>query len=142
MTGRLSGSDQARDYLRELWHSSKTRTNATNSDALVKAAAVDDAAEVVHLVVAGADVDSPDCDGVRPVLAAARYGQRETVTFLLDRGAKSYALPGETKPLLCLVAVQGWADIAERILDAGVPVDTRNGRGAMALHKQLLSLMR
>jgi hypothetical protein len=123
-------------------------SSSPQSDALVKAAAVGDLAEIDRHVQGGADVNAaglfrlepmggpgpvpaemlPEVP-VPPLIAAASKGQSAAVQRLLELGAE----PNKKHPIFgsaLHAAVQtGSPDSVQLLLDAGVPADIKNMQG-------------
>ena len=89
---------------------------------------------LARLVRAGAGVDYRDMDGRSPLLIAAQKGDGESALALLRHRAGQRAGPPEDGgELLAAAAAHGDVATLRAILDAGVEVDTKNGRGQTAL---------
>eukprot|EP00741_Cyanophora_paradoxa_P001167 tig00000459_g1125.t1 len=67
------------------------------------------------------------------VFACAARGTAEGVRLLLARGAGAGAVDHEGSSLLHLAIANGWEEVAELVLGAGVPVDAGDGKGRTAL---------
>lgn len=92
-------------------------------EALYKAAAFGNVADVEKLLNAGANINVKlEGDGT-PLIAAAREGRTAVVRFLLDRGADpNLAVPGDGNPLI-MAAREGRVDIVVLLLDRGAVID-------------------
>jgi ankyrin repeat protein len=89
------------------------------ASALVMAARKGDKAEVGKLLDDGARIDAPDSAGGRTAMHwAAKEGQLEVVTLLIERGADLTVKDRAGKTPLCIAAESGKADVVQRILDA------------------------
>ncbi|HEX2463260.1 MAG TPA: ankyrin repeat domain-containing protein [Thermoanaerobaculia bacterium] len=87
--------------------------------------------EMMRLLLdAGADPNLGGADHQGALAVAVIHHQREAVDLLIDQGADVRADPQAGDPPL-LFAVD--LEIAERLLDAGAPVDARDARGGTAL---------
>ncbi|CAH9091376.1 unnamed protein product [Cuscuta europaea] len=64
----------------------------TDEEALCEAARKGDLDKVKSLIVSGVDVSYFDCNGLNPLMHAARHGHAQVVTYLLDAGAPWNAL--------------------------------------------------
>ena len=91
--------------------------------ALVETADEADIQGMADLLAAGADVNAAvDGDG-SPLIAAARSGSGEAVSYLLDRGADpNLGVTGDGNPLI-MAAVEGHASVVELLLNRGARVD-------------------
>jgi hypothetical protein len=130
---------------------SRDAATSPQSDALVRAAAAGDLAEIERLVQAGADVNAPGMLKIEPVgtshlmaapdlpsvpapplLAAASRGQATATERLIELGASA----GHVHPLFgsaLHVAVQkGSPETVEVLLAAGVRADLKNHQGQTA----------
>jgi ankyrin repeat protein len=87
--------------------------------------------EMLRLLLdAGADPNLGGAGNQTALAAAVIHHQDAAVDLLLDRGAKAGGDPRSgVPPLLFALDVE----IAERLLDAGAPVDARDARGGTAL---------
>lgn len=86
------------------------------------------------LLAAGADLESTDPKGYTALILASYNGQESTTALLLSRGARVDA--GDTErgnTALMGVAFKGYVPIAQRLIDGGADVNTRNFAGQTAL---------
>ena len=104
--------------------------DALDGRALTSAAAAGRLEMLRLLLDAGVDPNLSGANNQTALAAAVIHHQAEAVDLLLDRGAKAGGDPQSGEPPL-LFAVD--AEIAERLLDAGAPVDARDARGGTAL---------
>ena len=77
--------------------------------------------------------DQPGRSGVTPLAAAAFNGKDRLVALLLAHRADPLALDSTGKSPIVYAAARGHRAIVDRLLGAGVPVDTRHGNGLTAL---------
>lgn len=84
----------------------------------------------------GVDVDVRASKGMTPLLFAAQAGQLETCRVLAEHGADLRAQPLDEFGLNSLhkAVYNNKAEVARFLLEKGVPVDVRTGKGNTALH--------
>ena len=100
--------------------------------AAVRAGDVD---EVIRLLAAGANPNSPDALGGAPLLTASWLGQARIVSALLSHGANANAIHREAGASALEYAVlKGRPDIVEMLLAAGANVRKRYRDGQTVLH--------
>ncbi|MGY0194404.1 ankyrin repeat domain-containing protein [Leptothrix sp. BB-4] len=90
-------------------------------------------APVLLLLDRGVPVDTPDADGVTPLMHAAENAQAPVVRALLDRGARPAAHTPAGRTPLAFAAVRDRDDNATLLIDAGAPVDARTQDGRTVL---------
>ncbi len=97
-----------------------------------------DTAAVSHLLARGAD---PSCTaaGGTPLFAAVTKHHVEVVRLLLAHGARPDAGPRDQVPCLQVAAMDGQAEIAAQLADAGARLDRQDDSGATALDLALLT---
>lgn len=100
--------------------------------ALISAAAQNDLLGVVTLLKNGADVNARDILGNRPLLHAARLGAAEMVRILLEAGADPN-VKGLGYTPLGIAALNGYAQVADWLLQFGAHVDKRSDNGLTPL---------
>ena len=82
----------------------------------------------------GARIATADAGGVTPLMTVVKRGLTELAGAFLRRGGDAKALePGSGRTLLHLAALNGHADMAERLIGAGVDAAAKDGRGKTAL---------
>lgn len=127
----------------------KHKATSPQSDALVKAAAAGNLAEMDQLVEAGADVNAPGLFRIEPVgrssltpavgfmpevavpplMAAASQGETKAVRRLLELGANAQDLHPLFGSALHVAVQMGQAETVTTLLAAGVPADLKNMQG-------------
>lgn len=112
------------------------RAHGRNLD-IFEACAAGDLERVRELVSAQPDlVEALSEDGFTPLALAARFGRREVVAFLLERGASPQAEthdPLHLSPLHAAVAA-GEVEIAKLLLERGAAVNEAQSEGLTPLH--------
>lgn len=101
------------------------------------AASVADSVPCVDLLIdAGWTLEVKDSQGRTPVVDAAQANAAQTVTHLLDRGARGDTLPhaAGAESLVHAIVRNGNAQLLEAVLARGVPCDLPDGQGLSALH--------
>jgi uncharacterized protein len=81
----------------------------------------------------GAPPDTPDADGVTPLMGAAQNGAPELVRALLARDARHDARTPDGRSPLSFAAVRNREDNAALLLDAGAAVEARTATGRTVL---------
>jgi ankyrin repeat protein len=82
----------------------------------------------------GAQIDTGDNTGERPIHWAAKAGDKETVDLLLQKGAHSDLPDIRGRTPLSRAAERGYHGVVERLLaDGRVDLDSRDGRGRTPL---------
>jgi len=80
--------------------------------------------DIAHmLIAAGADVNLPSLEKVTPLIAASYAGSLPFVDLLLKQGAKHEPTDRLHKSALVYAAGMGHSAVAERLLQAGAPID-------------------
>ena len=80
--------------------------------------------DIAHmLIAAGADVNLPSLEKVTPLIAASYAGSLPFVDLLLKQGAKHEPTDRLHKSALVYAAGMGHSAVAERLLEAGAPID-------------------
>ncbi|GAB2591171.1 ankyrin repeat domain-containing protein [Dyella jejuensis] len=108
--------------------------DAQGATALLHACGAGHREVALTLLDAGADMAASANNGMTPLAAAVAARREGLVTLLLERGAAvDQRLPGDATALM-IAAVQGYPEIAERLLDAGAYANAVDARGHSALH--------
>lgn len=122
------------------------------SDALAQAAAEGDLAQVNELLKSGVDVNAPGklsmqklssvgqplppnplwSLAISPLFAASSRGQAQTVTRLVEKGARLDEIHPALGSALHVAAQAGSPETVTVLLKAGVPADLRNAQGQTA----------
>lgn len=91
--------------------------------------------EMVMMLVTefGAEVNTPDECGLRPLLIAARLGQRAIVKTLIKAGADVNAVDGEGMTALTLAACCAGQDVIKLLLESGADKSVRDIHGKVPL---------
>ncbi len=92
----------------------------------------DDTARVKRLLVLGADLNLSDADGDTPLHGAAKSGNVEILTLLLDKGANPNAKNKEGGTPLMWAAVYGNEDAARLLLNRGADASAKDNTGVTA----------
>src|ERR1044072_7619950 len=110
------------------------RAAGPNAVSVADAAMRGDRASVLTLIKQGADVNSPQGDGVTALHWAARSADADLVKALVAAGANAGARTefGAYTPLH-LAAGRGAAPIVSALVAAGAPVDAKTATGATPL---------
>ena len=113
---------------------SASTLHAAGPASIADAAMRGDRADVLAMIKQGADVNAPQGDGATALHWAARHGDADLVTALVNAGAnvRGTTTFGAFTPLH-LAAERGAAPIVKTLLTAGSPVDARTSTGATAL---------
>lgn len=109
------------------------RRNRRGYNPLAQAAMEGNAEMVTMILAAGAFVEDSGSRNLSPLGIAAFKGRAEAARVLIAAGASVRGLPKKDQPLL-QAANHDQAELVRLLLDAGAPIDSRNGRGATALH--------
>ena len=90
-------------------------------------AVVEDKADMVRILLeAGADFDAPsELEARTALLLAADLGNVELVSILLESGADLHARDRSGKQAIHLATISGQSGVVEKLLEAGVNVDSR-----------------
>eukprot|EP00611_Tribonema_gayanum_P010743 TRINITY_DN2082_c0_g1_i2.p1 TRINITY_DN2082_c0_g1~~TRINITY_DN2082_c0_g1_i2.p1 ORF type:complete len:185 (+),score=42.06 TRINITY_DN2082_c0_g1_i2:142-696(+) len=86
-------------------------------------------ADIVTLLLEGANMEGRSSGGYTPLVFAARLGHAEVVKLLLDRGAYVDAATDVGDTALLLASKWGHADICSLLLDRGASLTVRNRAG-------------
>jgi ankyrin repeat protein len=107
---------------------------APSSTSVADAAMRGDRADVAAMIKQGADVNTPQGDGVTALHWAARRGDADLVAVLLGAGANARAVTtfGAYTPLH-LAAEHGSAAVVSALVRAGAIVDAKSSTGATPL---------
>ncbi len=100
-------------------------TDAFGNTALHRAVEADDAAEVIRLIRAKADVNALNRYHVAPLSIAVLHGHLPVVTALLDAGADPRVIKGEGEPVMLTAARTGNVDVIKALVAAGGDVNVR-----------------
>lgn len=118
----------------------KKPAKKVEADALWKAAGAGDLDKVKQLVAAKAKVNTRGRDGCTPLIAAIGSDHLEIALYLIENGADPTATDkGKMGPLACAaicserVKSRQNVKLAEALLDAGAPVDSRDKDGMTPL---------
>ena len=102
---------------------------------VLTAAAVGDTKQVAALLDAGADIESRDAKGLRPLHKAAENGEVETVTLLIERGADVNAGDKDGRTPMIRAAKKGRYDVIVALLASpNIKPDAQGEDGQAALH--------
>ncbi|GLQ98562.1 ankyrin repeat domain-containing protein [Dyella mobilis] len=127
------GADAAVHRLLELGFPVDAR-DAQGATALLHACGAGHRDVAITLIEAGADLGASALNGMTPLAAAVAARREALVDLLLDRGAAvDQRLPGDATALM-ISAVQGYPEIAERLLEAGADANAVDAKGHSALH--------
>lgn len=95
-----------------------------DSSALLTAVRRGDLADAVHQLRLGADYDSPDVEGLTPLMIASGRGQAQMVELLLTTGAQVHLVdPRAGATALHKAALSGNPDVVSLLLDHGAFID-------------------
>ncbi|MBI5750792.1 MAG: ankyrin repeat domain-containing protein [Hydrogenophilales bacterium] len=100
--------------------------------ALLEAAAANDLKQVEALFKSGANANTRDALGMRPLLYAARNGAVEMVRMLLEAGADPDVKGSGFTPM-GIAALNGHARTVQLLLKAGADVDKKSDNGCTPL---------
>jgi uncharacterized protein len=106
---------------------------ACADEALIKAAASGNSAEVKRLLDTGTPVNGRDARGRNAVLAATQGGHAEAATLLMARGADVNAQDDIRDSAFLLAGARGHTDIVRAALKAGADLKSTNRYGGTAL---------
>jgi ankyrin repeat protein len=127
------GADTAISRLLELGFPVDAR-DGQGATALLHACGAGHRDAALTLVEAGADVAASSQNGMTPLAAAVAARREHLVTLLLEHNAEvDQRLPGDATALM-IAAVQGYPEIAEKLLEAGSDPNAVDARGHSALH--------
>ncbi len=114
--------------------SATTAGRAAGPASIADAAMQGDRASVLAMIKQGADVNTPQGDGVTALHWAARHGDAELIAALVTAGANPRATTRfGAYTALHLAAERGSAAIEKALLAAGAPVDAKTNTGATPL---------
>lgn len=85
------------------------------------------------LLLAGAEIDRRDSEGITALMKMAGNGHNAVAELLLSRGAASDMRLGNGLTALILAAMEGHESIVQTLLDGGAQVDLMDGDGRSAL---------
>lgn len=108
-------------------------TVASADDALIRAAATGNTAQVQQLLEAGAAVNGRDARGRNAVLAATQGGHAQIAKLLIARGADVNAQDDIRDSAFLLAGARGHTDIVRAALAAGANLKSTNRFGGTAL---------
>jgi len=91
---------------------------------------------VVLLLERGAEIDQRNPRGFTPLISAAAAGRLEAVQYLISRGACVDCRAGKHFALMS-AAINGHADVARALLDAGAFVNQSWDDGTTPLHEAI-----
>ena len=103
----------------------KAKTNQSDVEALVAAAARGDTARIAQLIKNGVDIngkasrDAPDSAGRTALMAAAAYGRTDAVNLLLSKGANVNERHEVGGTALTGAASRGHLEVVKALLKAG-----------------------
>lgn len=86
------------------------------------------------LLAQGATVNTANPAGYTALMYAAEAARYEGGSMLLDANAESFPLNPYQETIVMAIARAGFADLAQRLVDLGVPVNAENRSGETALY--------
>jgi ankyrin repeat protein len=103
-----------------------------NNERMTTAAQRGDIHVIEELICQGTDVNTPNKDGMTPLIVAVYNHQHDAVKLLLASGADVNIADASGSSALMGAAFKGYTDIARYLITAGSDLDTQNRNGSTA----------